>query len=168
MELLPEIEAIYRAAAAGDEPAYTFLKRWNFYCHRIDDLIDNAVKSPDELLGLLIDANLLYSHPYYQAHARELVLVVAGITGRYLQSVEWEDGGDSKDDVYAKLDDGPSKLISSPRVWRRQWADTLRFAGNEMVEAVAMIEGGFELQQRVGAACRENSWTAHHAGSAAV
>jgi hypothetical protein len=137
----PEIESLHKLAAHNNDQAITFLNRWNAYCHRIDDFIDEKKQDPNELLALLIDANLLYSHPYYRNHAHVLLLIVAGITGRYQQSVEWEQCG---------------------QPWKQQWADTLRFAGNEMLEAVAMLEGGFELQQKVGSAARELAWQSHH------
>jgi len=135
---LPEL---HERAAAGNPEARDWLGLWGDYCHEIDDLIDNRVQSTEIWIKLLIHANVLYSANFYNRHARELELVVATITSAYADSVKWE--GEKCD-------------------WKRQWSDTLRFAGSEMVLAVASICGGFELVRELSPLLREINWTVQH------
>jgi hypothetical protein len=134
-------EAIYRTACGARADALDFIINWSRYCHEIDDLIDGREKCPEKFLDALALANLIYSSDFYQANLRELAITALAVTNAYADSLAWAADG---------------------MEWKRKWADTLRFAGNEMVLAVACICGGYERMRAVSLQLREDSWAAHH------
>lgn len=142
-----DYESLYRLACGPDRSALDFLHGWTVYCHAIDDLIDLAQPNPDKLLETLALANILYSSDFYARHHAALRMAVVLVTSAYADSVQWEKDG---------LD------------WRRQWADTLRFAGNDMVLAVAAACGGYKRVREVSLRLRENSWYLHHEGTKSI
>lgn len=133
--------ALYQRAANGDPQAFAFLDEWNKYSHAIDDFIDQDLRDPSRFLEILAQANLLYSMPFYVRHAFALHCIVAQVTNHYAVSIKWAQGQED---------------------WQRQWADRLRFAGNEMVGVVAYITGGWALQQEIWPALQELAWRVHH------
>lgn len=135
-----QIKKVYELAANKNIEAFNFLNFFHDYVHGIDDLIDNKERDPEKFLALLVKANLLYSMPYYTRHAHRLHLLVAQITNAYADSVAWE-----KDDK-----------------WKGKWADVLRFAGNDMVLAVAFIEGNFDAMRKLSPILKEIAWSQHH------
>lgn len=134
-------EDIYKQAANGNMDALAFLMGWNHYSHGIDDVIDNEVKDYEFFLQVLAYANTLYSCPFYQKHVQKLQPIIRQVTSRYADSVRME---------------------KSDKAWEKQWADTLRFCGNDLVEAVAEITGGYDLLRKVSPLLRECSWKDHH------
>lgn len=134
-------EDIYKLSANGNAEALNFLMAWNEYSHRIDDLLDNPEKDYNFFLSILAYANVLYSCPFYQKHVQKLQPMVRQVTSRYADSVRME---------------------KSDKPWEKQWADTLRFCGNDMVEAIAEITGGYELLRKVSTLLKECSWKDHH------
>lgn len=133
---------IYRHACNGNEQAFDFLNVWNKFCHITDDLLDHpGTDDANRLLKILAVANLLYSSDFYATNPDGLYEVVQLVTNSYADSIAWE---------------------HDPVSWRRKWADTLRFAGNEMVLAVAGMCGGWDLRQNVSLQLREDSWKSHH------
>lgn len=135
------VELAYQQASDGNVDALNFLRLFHAYAHRIDDFLDKKETDPHKLLSILADANILYSLPFYTAHAHQLWPVVAGITNAFADSIAW-----SKD----------------REKWKSDWADILRFSGNEIVLAVALIEGGFELMRQISPVVKELSWWNHH------
>lgn len=135
------VESVYLRAANGSLDALNFLRMFHHYCHAIDDLIDDKQPSPEKLLALLAQANLVYSMPFYKGHAGRLHLIVAHLTNAYADSIDW---GKSREN------------------WKVEWADKLRFAGNDMILAVALIEGGFSLMRELSPLVKELSWWNHH------
>lgn len=123
-----DLEYIYEKAAGRDQQALQFLHAWNLYCHRIDDFLDEEKRSPEELVGILVDANVLYTLPFFRAHAMELYPVVSLITRTYGDSI-W--------------------LSSSMDGWKKQAGNVLRFVGNDMVKIVAQLTGGYDLAREV-------------------
>lgn len=134
-------ESIYKQAANGNLEALAFLMGWNFYCHETDDLMDKEDKDYEKFLAILAYANVLYSCPFYQKHVQKLQPMVRQVTSRYADSVRME---------------------KSDKPWEKQWADTLRFCGNDLVEAVAEIAGGYDLLRKVSPLLKECSWKDHH------
>lgn len=134
------LEDLHKKAANEDSFAMVFLNLWSEYCHDIDDLIDEKKHDAETLCKLLILANVLYSTHFYVNHATALKLVVLNITNAYADSVKWDKAGD----------------------WQGKWADTLRFAGAEMVTAVAMITGGYDLVRQISPLLREVNWKIQH------
>jgi hypothetical protein len=138
---------IYKLACGDNAEAFQFLMGWNLYVHSIDDLIDAEKKDPQKLLDTLALANTLYSLDFYQAHSQAFRMVVLLVTNHYADSLAW---------------------ANSEIPWQKTWADTLRFAGNEMVLAVAAACGGNERVRAVSLKLRENSWNTHHANEQPV
>lgn len=131
----------YEMASAGDQDAMNFLRLFHAYSHSIDDLLDLKQFNPETLLKVLANANIVYSSPFYSRHAHRLHLVIANVTNAFADSIAWARSRDE---------------------WKKQWADTLRFSGNEMVLAVAMICGGFGLMRQMSPLLKELSWQCHH------
>jgi hypothetical protein len=138
-----KIALMYDEVACGNADALKFIFHWNLYCHGIDDIVDGslAMRDPEQVVGLFAEANLLYTLPFYRANWERLQSVVMLITNAYADSVMWEDSYDKG---------------------QRTMADVLRFAGNEMLFAVALICGGYQHMRRVSAKLRNQSWQDHH------
>jgi len=134
-------EDIYKLAANENLEALAFLMAFNHYCHETDDLMDNPEKDYEKFLTILAYANVLYSCPFYQKNVQKLQPIIRQVTSRYADSVRME---------------------KSEKAWEKQWADTLRFCGNDLVETVAEITGGYELLRKVSPLLRECSWKDHH------
>ena len=63
---IKDIGSIYAEATLGSESARQWLAAWHFYCHVIDDLVDgDVVLNTESMLNLLVQANALYSMPFY-------------------------------------------------------------------------------------------------------
>lgn len=139
-----EYQEIYQQACGDNAPALQFVMGWNRYVHAIDDLIDGEKKEPQKLLDILALANVLYSSDFYQAHSQALRMTVLLVTNAYADSLAWGKSGVP---------------------WQEAWADTLRFAGNEMVLAVAAACGGHARMRAVSLLLRANSWHSHHANN---
>lgn len=138
-----ELGLLYDEACCGNREAMIFVIHWNLYCHGIDDIIDgeDSVKPQESVLAVFSEANVLYTLPFYREHWMKLQTVVQLVTNAYADSVAWEGDG-SRD--------------------RRTMADVLRFAGNEMIFAVALICGGYANMRRISGRIREQSWKDHH------
>lgn len=136
------IVRIYDEVTQGNPDALRFLFHWNIFCHGIDDLIDAAERpNPQDVVDAFAQANILYAQPFYQVNAVKLQIVVMLVTNAYADSLIWEKN--------------PNRGLST-------MADVLRFAGNEMVFAVALICGGYQHMRRISATIREKSWRDHH------
>lgn len=96
---------------------------------------------PERLLRVLLQAAELYSLPFWRRHGDRLGPVVALVTNAYADSVAWE-------------------RSATPEL--RTMADSLRFAGNEMVLAVAGLCGGAEAMRAASPWLRAMSWRSHH------
>lgn len=139
------LSSLFVHACNGNESALQFLVLFNQYAHGIDDVIDSArdgaPKDPEFVLSTFAMGCNVFSHPFYQANIVRLQPVVYLITSAYADSVKWE---------------------KSDRDGLRRTADVLRFCGNEMVFAIAVICGGYEHLRTISPALREKSWDGHH------
>jgi len=63
------------------------------------------------------------------------------VTNMYADSVEWE---------------------KSETEWKQTWADFLRFAGNEMTNAIAYIVGGWTHLRFISRMLKALSYSGHH------
>ena len=131
----------YIMAANGNRAALEFMVMWHEYVHEIDDLIDNNVTDPQRWLSAFAHANLVYSTDFYAAYARDLRLVVMTATNAYADSVLWEKDGNA---------------------WQKKWADVIRHSGIDMIYAVAVICGGYELMRQISAQLKEFAHKCHH------
>ena len=124
-----QLLSIYREASLGDVDAFAFILAFHGWAHLIDDLVDEPQRDRLEVVDVAMKANVLFSSPFYQAHAHVLSVVTCVIADSYGLSVRCErEGGDK------------AKLV-----------DAFRLAGNQLVIAVAMLKGGWEHAQRVSA-----------------
>lgn len=137
------LATLYDEVTCGNSDALKFIFHWNIYCHGIDDIVDGALsmRDPEVVVSAFAQANVLYSLPFYQAHVARLQTVIALVANAYADSVMWEDSHDKG---------------------QRIMSDVLRFSGNEMLFAVALICGGYQHMRRVSAKLRNMSWQDHH------
>lgn len=134
-------DQLYDKAANGDRSAREYLELWNRYCHAVDDLVDAPERpSPESLLDVFVQAAVLYSHDFHRRHASTLLPVVMLVTSAYADSVKCE----------------------RKEGWAGALADVLRFSGNEMVKAVAMLTGGYPLVRDLSPVLWAVSYGEHH------
>ena len=138
-----DIINLYAEVCSGNTDAFLFVCLWAVYVHAIDDIIDGEkhMQSAESILEVFAQANILFTQPFYRQHAEELQMVVMKATNAYADSVALEKSADKG---------------------LRKMADVLRFAGNEMLFAVALICGGFQHMSQLSPRIREMSWAAHH------
>lgn len=117
MDASRQIMSLYALASAGDPEAYAWLMAWHGWCHRIDDHIDEPGHDPSEVVDLCADGCVLFSSAWYGRHARALGPLVAIVAEQYRSSL------------------GASGVLG----------DALRIAGNQVVLAVAYLQGGRPL-----------------------
>jgi len=137
-----EITALYQQAAGEDREAADFLGAVNAYFNGWDDLADDPESSFAAKMRLGILASVLFSCPFYQRHTGALRLVVFLVTNAFAESVEW---------------------ANRPEAWRREAARVLRYAGNDMVLAVAYItsNGNYDFCHKLSEQLRACSVKAH-------
>lgn len=115
--------------ANRDPSAGEFMNLWHQYCHRVDDCIDENLWDAERLLALFMLACEVYSSPFYVRHCASLRMPALIATSVYADSINFE---------------------RSPELWKRQWAEVMRHAGNDMAYAVAMITGGWKHLRKIG------------------
>jgi hypothetical protein len=138
---LDSLPSLYAAACNGNDSALSFVIAFNKYAHGIDDIIDGDMTDKEEIIKVFVQGNIVFGHPFYLANITRLQPVYMLCASAYADSVKW--GGSDKDG-------------------QRSMADVLRFVGNEMLFAVALICGGYELLRAISPAIRERSWLDHH------
>jgi len=132
----------YFDAAGGNHNAVVFITAFHAYCHAIDDLVDGDVPfTPEAFLDVMMQANSLYSTPFYIENWFRLQPVIAQITSTYADSVAWE---------------------KSDEEWKRQTSDVLRLCGNDMIIQVAWIIGGYKHMRAISLKMREFAYHSQH------
>ena len=133
---------LYFDAAGGNHNAVVFITAFHAYCHAIDDLVDGDVPfTPEAFLDVMMQANSLYSTPFYIENWFRLQPVIAQITSTYADSVAWE---------------------KSDEEWKRQTSDVLRLCGNDMIIQVAWIIGGYKHMRAISLKMREFAYHSQH------
>jgi hypothetical protein len=133
---------LYAEASGGHPDALVFLWSFHYYIHEIDDLVDGQKEfNAENLVGLLVKANTLYSTPFWIGNSAALSSIMVHIAATWLDSVAWE---------------------KDPVLWKRNVADVIRLCGNDMVRTVAHITGSFESVRRISLRLREFSWQDQH------
>lgn len=112
--MIQELEEIYGTAANGDMQAKAWLAAWHYWCHRIDDHIDEKEPAVG-VIDIAERAAVLFSSPFWLRHVDRLAPLVAVIAEEYRTS----------------LDAGDPVL-----------SEALRISGNQMVLLVAYLCGG--------------------------
>lgn len=128
-----EVEQLYLTIAHGDEEAYKFILAWQAYCHGIDDIVDGEVKDVEGKVAVFFTAAAIFTSNYWAKNKHALYPLVAIITGDYVDS-----------------------NTSIPQ------ADVLRGSGNNMLIAVAFLQGGYSLMRHITPKLRKLSWEYHH------
>jgi len=136
-----DVKLIQRICRSDPEAMDFLANYWARYCHEIDDIIDGDRVGPELILGTFALAIELYSHPFYIKHLAGLRQVARNITSTYADTVAWEQG---------------------PADWQRKWAEHHRHCSNEMVQAVAMICGGYEHARAIMPELRAMAYHEHH------
>lgn len=130
-----KIFSIYSEACLGNVDALVFLTAFHCFTHAIDDVVDGDTPyNPERFIGILMQANTLYSTPFFIANSARLSGVIANIANTYADSVEWE-----KSDVK----------------WHRDVANVIRRCGNDMVTTIAFIVGGFSHMRSISTKLRD-------------
>lgn len=114
--------------ARGNPIAKDLLEKWWTFCHAVDDVIDENQWNEESITNCLAHGIAFYSHPFYRRYQAALQMPALLATNFYEDSVTWE---------------------RDPVLWKRQWADVLRHAGNDVIMAVAFLVGGYKHMQAV-------------------
>lgn len=129
-----KLERLYQEASCGNEEAFKFLLAWNKYCHGIDDVIDDQIKDPQQIISIFVLGTSLYNSNFWIKFQRDLYLTVILIANDFCDS---------------NLEIEPFK-------------DILRFSGNYMVKSVAFICGGYDCMRNISNKLNIASYTDHH------
>lgn len=127
-------ERLYEQICNGNKDAYLFLCAWNKFCHGLDDIVDEDIKTPEEVCEVFFQCTAIYSSVFWLNHQVQLYAVVALITSDYVDS-------------------------NNPLV---KEADILRFSGNYMLLAVALICGGYQHMRKFSVLLRDIANKEHH------
>lgn len=139
---MKELFKIYAEATCGNQEAYTFLIAFHAYAHDIDDIVDGDIeRNAENLVTILMNANSLYSTPFYLANSHRLSGVIAQVSSTWLDSVAWENAEED---------------------WKQDVADVIRMCGNDVVTTVAGICGGFLHMRRISLRLRELAYWSQH------
>lgn len=139
-ECPPELAAFYRECCCGREDAFLFLLAFHRHAHVVDDLIDEGWTA-EGMLGAFAMEQEVSAMPFYRRHEAELRMAWALVRNGYADAVAFE------------------RRVAGPE---RRIADVIRFAGNEMVRAVAFICGGWDHLRVVSPLLWALSWKGHH------
>lgn len=137
---------LFRVICRDNQNAISFGLLWVRYNDEVDNLIDTVedgrpIFTKEQILRVFVTALEVYNHPFYVEHRHHLHMVAALVTNTYTDSVLWE---------------------RSPVESRRKMADVLRFCGNEMIFAMAMICGGYDHCRKLSQQIRDGDWKFHH------
>jgi hypothetical protein len=136
VEMRTAVAALYVEACNGREDALRFMVAFNQLAHAVDNLVDEK-QGAEALFQVLTMEQSVMSCGFYREHEAELRLVWTLVRNGYADSL----------------------ALREERI-----TDVIRFAGNEMVRAVAFICGGWELLRKLSPLLWASSWLAHHAG----
>lgn len=127
---MPErVPDFFTMVARGDHDAERFLALWGAYCHDVDDVIDENLWDAEHIVSVLALAVTFYSDPYYVRNVALLRMPVLMATAVFADSCIWEQ--------------------KEQPLWKRQFADVMRHSGNEVINCVAFIQGGYDHMQQV-------------------
>lgn len=121
----------YSTICGENKSALEWICLFHDYMHEVDDIIDENDWNPERVMKCLIMANDVYSHSFYLEHWKRLQCSILSATSVYCDSIKWERSTD---------------------LWKRQFAEVTRHAGNEVVHVVALICGGYENVRKISAA----------------
>lgn len=117
------------ALTKGNAGATDFVILAHNWFHAIDDIVDGEITDlprKQKVVETFAAGIVVLSHPFYLQNLPALRMTVLQISQLYALSVKWEGAAEA---------------------WKRQWAETQRRAGMELMIAVAMICGGWAHAQ---------------------
>jgi len=135
------LDEIYKDACCGNEEAYKFICLWNKHCHRVDDFVDNS-ETRRAINDILWQQFELCHNLFWKQNEVALIVTTAIVINDYADSIIMTDNEDCK--------------------WQKDWGNYLRFSGNQMILAVALICGGYIKMRSVSMKLREWAYNAHH------
>lgn len=134
---------VHERAVRGNAEALDFLHKWALHIHDLDDVVDLDATGHEAFLKTHANSIELYTHPFFLKNINALRHVALHITSVYCDTVDFERSGVA---------------------WKEQWANHHRHCGKWMVEAVALICGGYDnlraISQELSAMC----WTEFRIG----
>lgn len=141
-----ELHKLHKEVCLGRVDAEEFCNLWFYYCHGIDDLIDNSedgkpTTSAEKILELFAQAWFVYNNSFYIANRQLLQSCAMTIHNLYADSVVFEKAFEPE---------------------KRAIADVNRCCGNEMYFQVALICGGYAHMRNVSPKIRQRSWKLQH------
>lgn len=128
------LQELYRTIANGNEDAYRFVVGWQAHSHSVDDIIDGEAKSPEQIIASFFSLTVIHQSNYWIKNREYLYITVALVTSDYADS---------------NIKDMPQ-------------ADFLRSTGNNLLKAVAFLEGGYSLLRKVSPIINRLSYKEHH------
>lgn len=123
----------------GSEAAL-FLKAVLGWVHAIDDIEDEETTPEFRLRTHVMGVSVMSSN-YYQRHAAQLYLPLLLVANNYADSLHLEKSGLS---------------------WKRSLADMLRCSSIYLLQAVILIEGGWEALRGISELIHENGYYLQH------
>jgi len=133
---------IYHEACIGNVDAFAFLLSFHCLAHFLDDMCDGEIPmNAENLLDSHMQANALYSTPFYIQNSARLSGVISVIVNTYADSIAWE---------------------KSDTDWKKKVSDVIRQCGNDMVITVAGIVGGFRHMRSISLKLRELAYEMQH------
>lgn len=129
-ELFSEINKVL----LKDPASKLFILDYYEYVHKIDDLIDEGIKSNENLLSVFHAASKVFSNDFYRRYGHMLFIVNTLIHNTYSDIIQWEK---------SEID------------WQKAYADNLRHCAIDMVFAVLYIVGGEEAMRKLSLPMRE-------------
>lgn len=138
-----QLTGLFDEICCGNPDALRFVMHWNLFCHGVDDIVDMPEfrESPEQIVSVFAEANVLFTLPFYQANFAKLQTTVMLVANAYADSVAWE---------------------KSSELHQQRLSDVLRSYGNEMLIAIALICGGYQHMRRMSPKIRERSWADQH------
>lgn len=134
LEVQTALMELYRTVAANNEEAFRFIIAWQHFCHNIDDDVDgqNGMDKVENKIANYFQAAAIYSSNYYTKNAAHLFILIPLISSDYIDS-----NGNIPQSTF------------------------LKGTGNNMLKAVAFIEGGWDLLRKVSPILNNLSYTEH-------
>jgi len=141
-----EARELLAGVCNGNADAALFCDIWYKYVHGIDDLVDTLVDgrptlSKEQMIGLFLQAAMLFNSKFYREHQSMLLPIVVQITSTFADSVAWE---------------------RSSKPHQRAMGDVFRTCGNEIFGMIAFITGGWDRMRAVSPRIKERDYLLQH------
>lgn len=136
-----DIYNLLAESLATNNQALVFACEFVRMCHAIDDLIDETITDSELIVQAFCKTISVCSLPFYQQYVTLLYPLLISASNAYADSV---------------------KLEKQEEQWKRNYADVLRQAGNEVLVMVVDIVNGYESKREFSLKLRDISYADHH------